>query len=80
MQNRTRLIRPLKIFAVLWALLITFSFLWGAALTWQEDGFAGMGERYTLLSLSNVMTYAFSYAPAIIAYILSDAFRRWQNY
>lgn len=65
-------LRGLKIFAAVWAVLITLSFAAGALLLWQQEGFSAMLSSLAPFSLQSFMVIAFSYAPAILAYIIAD--------
>jgi hypothetical protein len=67
-----RLCRILKVFAAVWAVLITLSFAAGALSVWLSDGFLAMLRAFNPVDMTNAMIIAFSYAPALIAYILAD--------
>ena len=67
-----RLTKILRVFAAVWAVLITLSFAVGAVSIWLSDGFVAMLRSFNPLNMTNAMIIAFSYAPALIAYILSD--------
>ncbi len=67
-----RLLRALRVFAAVWAGLITLSFALGAVSVWLSQGFMAMLSSFNPLDLTNALIIAFSYAPALIAYILAD--------
>ena len=68
----TRLIKGLKIFAAAWAVLITLSFAIGAIHLWLSEGLLHLARSFHPLNIQNVMIFAFSYAPAVVGYILAD--------
>jgi len=65
-------IKALKIFAAIWAGLVGLSFLVWAVQLWMEDGLPAVWHHLSPFNLDNLLLLAFSFAPAIVAFILAD--------
>ncbi len=65
-------IKALKAFAAAWGFLVALSFLvWGVQLC-RDKGLSAAWQAFNPLHMDNLLLIAFSFAPAIVAYILAD--------